>query len=591
MNMRTKVFFVGVISIVCLFALSTEIAQTEASGAPIIISAFPTNNATNAGLGAVSTLTFSEALDPASVNTTNIKLATTVGNSAVPFTTNYTPGTTLVTITPTGDLKPGISYTLSVTTGIKDTTATPLAAPYATTFTTGFIKWHAGAYILGNVDQNVVAADGFLTSESSTYATGFAMRASWVLLEGAGEGIYNWTPLDANLNVLKSKGKKVSLAVFPFQPVRITSGCNPSTQDCLDFFPHPSWVRPSQTYYALFKDDKNCRAYPVPWDPVVNEKWLNFLRALARHLAEANLLDTVSYVNGAGDAITLNWGIHNQILKTYSDPSCTVSTTWSALGYTSQKMIDVIKQNIDAFAHAFPDKIQWFSVGDIVMTPQLDPSKSYVAQESLNYGLARYPDRFGLWREDLSAKRLGKTPPPSESIWELMSKYRPKLGAQMIAPAGGTTMSVPGTAKDVALRTAIEIGSSNDTGSVDGTPDGYYVMPYQEIYQLDVADADPLMIQVFKDATTIFKWQSDATPPSIPSTPSASAITTSSVTLSWSASTDRWDKTNSYTDSLTNVVDYWVYLGTTQGGKEVENTNQLGNVTTYTARMQQTSGV
>ncbi|MDP3734820.1 MAG: hypothetical protein Q8R39_00100, partial [bacterium] len=51
-------------------------------------------------------------------------------------------------------------------------------------------------------------------------------------------------------------------------------------------------------------------------------------------------------------------------------------------------------------------------------------------------------------------------------------------------------------------------------------------------------------------------------------TPGPTPLTSSMQTFTWNA--------------VLNTVDYWVYLGTTQGGKEIVSTGQIGNVTTYT---------
>ena len=297
---------------ILFFLLNTYFAIVDAqqNNQLTVVTSSPANGADKVGLGVAPTINFSAPLDPATVNSSHIKLTATVSGAEFPTNVEYVENETFVKIVPTSDLKPGISYTFSVTAGVKDAAGNSLESLFTAEFETQFVQWHAGAYILGNVDQNLLDNESFFTSQSSQYAEGFAIRTSWILYEPS-EGIYNWTPLDNNLELLKSKDKKVSIAVYPFQPLR-------TSPTDFDFIPHPAWVQPDQTYFATFKTAP-CRAFPVPWDTVVNEKWFNFLKALGNHLYEErpDLLDTISYVNGAGDAVTLNWGIHEEILKIF----------------------------------------------------------------------------------------------------------------------------------------------------------------------------------------------------------------------------------------------------------------------------------
>ena len=85
----------------------------------------PINNALSA--------TFSEALNPLTVNTTTFTLKQ--GNTAVAGTVTYAGLT--ATFTPTSALAANLPYTATITTGVQDLSGNALAANYVWTFTTG----------------------------------------------------------------------------------------------------------------------------------------------------------------------------------------------------------------------------------------------------------------------------------------------------------------------------------------------------------------------------------------------------------------------------------------------------------------------
>jgi hypothetical protein len=85
-------------------------------------------------------VTFSEPLDPATVNTTTVSLTDTAGN-AVPVDVSYTPGSLTVTITPQSGLQHGQAYTVTLKGGdaaphITDETGIPLASDFTWSITT-----------------------------------------------------------------------------------------------------------------------------------------------------------------------------------------------------------------------------------------------------------------------------------------------------------------------------------------------------------------------------------------------------------------------------------------------------------------------
>ena len=118
------------------FISSFTTAPAPDNTAPTIVSRTPSNGATSQPINTNVTVTFSEPMDPASINTSTITLTPTSGGSAVAATVTYNAGTNTATLDPTVDLAYNTSYTITVTTGVEDVAGNNLAAQSTSTFTT-----------------------------------------------------------------------------------------------------------------------------------------------------------------------------------------------------------------------------------------------------------------------------------------------------------------------------------------------------------------------------------------------------------------------------------------------------------------------
>jgi uncharacterized protein (TIGR03437 family) len=100
---------------------------------PTVSSTVPASNATNVPLNNALAATFSEALNPLTVNTNTFTLKQ--GATVIPGTVTYAGVT--ATFTPTASLSASLPYTATITTGVQDLSGNALAANYVWTFTTG----------------------------------------------------------------------------------------------------------------------------------------------------------------------------------------------------------------------------------------------------------------------------------------------------------------------------------------------------------------------------------------------------------------------------------------------------------------------
>lgn len=100
--------------------------------APTVISTDPINNATNVPLNKIVTATFSEPMNPLTLNGATFTLKQ--GTNTIAGTVTYS-GTT-ASFTPSVNLIQGTTYTATITTGAKNLAGTPLANDYVWIFTT-----------------------------------------------------------------------------------------------------------------------------------------------------------------------------------------------------------------------------------------------------------------------------------------------------------------------------------------------------------------------------------------------------------------------------------------------------------------------
>jgi hypothetical protein len=174
-----------IIAMLLIVFLATCKKDDETGVRPTVTSTDPLNNVTGVTRNTAVAFTFSEAMDPSTINTSTFTLMQ--GTTAVPGTVSYS-GTT-ATFTPTNTLAAGTSYTATVTTGAKSLTGNSLAANVVWSFTTGGSTISLAVVNLGTSDNYVILAktainniptsavtgDMGLSPAAESYITGFAL--------------------------------------------------------------------------------------------------------------------------------------------------------------------------------------------------------------------------------------------------------------------------------------------------------------------------------------------------------------------------------------------------------------------------------
>jgi ketosteroid isomerase-like protein len=115
-------------------ALAADFAWTFTTAPPpTVISTTPANGATAVAVNSPVSATFSETMDPATINATTFILT---GPAATPVVGVVTYSGTTATFTPAAPLV-NTTFTATITTGAKDPTGAPLASNFVWTFTSG----------------------------------------------------------------------------------------------------------------------------------------------------------------------------------------------------------------------------------------------------------------------------------------------------------------------------------------------------------------------------------------------------------------------------------------------------------------------
>jgi hypothetical protein len=104
---------------------------------PTVSDASPATNATAVPINRKVAIHFSEMMDPATINAASISLKATVSGANVPGTVS--PVGTSATFTPASNLYGNTTYTVTITTGVKDLSGNPMAANFVFTFRTGVV--------------------------------------------------------------------------------------------------------------------------------------------------------------------------------------------------------------------------------------------------------------------------------------------------------------------------------------------------------------------------------------------------------------------------------------------------------------------
>ena len=137
--------------------------------APTVSSTIPADVATGIALNANITVTFSEAMDPATITSATFTLKQ--GATVVPGAVTYVGKT--ATFNPASNLATSTTYTATITTGVKDLAGNALAVTKTWSFTTGTTVAAGPAPVnLGTAGNFVILAKAGVSTTGTTAVVG-----------------------------------------------------------------------------------------------------------------------------------------------------------------------------------------------------------------------------------------------------------------------------------------------------------------------------------------------------------------------------------------------------------------------------------
>ena len=157
-------------------ALASNFVWTFTTGSnpcvpPTVISVTPPNGATSVCPSTVVTATFSQPMNPATINTTTFTL-TGPGTTPVAGTVTYVVSSYVATFTPTNPLALDTLYTATITTGAQDLAGDPLANDYVWTFTTSVTACQAPVPLGSACSFGILGATPVVSNGGPSNVTG-----------------------------------------------------------------------------------------------------------------------------------------------------------------------------------------------------------------------------------------------------------------------------------------------------------------------------------------------------------------------------------------------------------------------------------
>jgi hypothetical protein len=136
---------------------------------PTVISTVPVNGAVGVPTNQAITATFSEAMNPATIDAATFTV-TGPGATAVTGVVTYVAAGSVATFTPAANLIANTVYTATITTGAMDLAGTALAKNYVWTFTTGTIANLTSPTVISTIPLNGAAGVPLNQIVSATFS-------------------------------------------------------------------------------------------------------------------------------------------------------------------------------------------------------------------------------------------------------------------------------------------------------------------------------------------------------------------------------------------------------------------------------------
>lgn len=264
-------------------------------------------------------------------------------------------------------------------------------------------KGHSGVYYLGSANLPLPQSVYNLTN-----INGVAVRIRWENLE-ISPGIFDWTFLDGEIQKARNGNKKISISILA-APAWLKTSLGAETYQYLD----------ENKFHATYGDTLS--GY-ITWDPIYVARLKSLIMALSEKYESEEVISYFNLVSG-------------QMSRNLPDTIVDVMGKHpfhEAYDYVPDTLVKKMKEVLDVYMTAFPATPLWSTIDYQTFEPlATGHAKNYVAHQYATYGIATYPDRFGVWREDLSGCNPKISTLQPSSHWYIMKENPCRSGAQML---------------------------------------------------------------------------------------------------------------------------------------------------------------
>jgi len=307
-----------------------------------------------------------------------------------------------------------------------------------------------GIYYLGSADIPISN-----TAYTNPNLAGVVVRFKWETLETA-PGVFNWNYIDNEITKARTNHKKVSLQPLGY-PAWVVSSLGAASYSYID----------RNSFHTTYLDTLQD---VITW----NDIYLNRVNNLINKLADKYAADTtITYVNAIASHISR--GLPDSVVTATGNKAF-----YTLYNYNADTLIAKMKTLLDLYMLRFANTPIWNSIDYVSFETKASGRPiNYLASQYAAYGMGNYPNRFGCWREDLSACN----PQPSISTtnqWFILQNNPTRTGAQMLwsVQDGPSRMNKCGILPNTK---AVVLDSSINNGLRLG-------MRYFEVYGADVDD-------------------------------------------------------------------------------------------------------
>lgn len=254
-----------------------------------------------------------------------------------------------------------------------------------------------GLYVIGGTRDErtwtrLVTAEGI---------KGVALSATWADLEPR-SGEYDWSDLDARIDIVAKAGKKVGLRVLPgITTPEWVFGAGAARFEFVDRNPNHS-----ERFYKRGHRQQTFGqklAIPVPWDERFLTAWERFVTALGEHYKSAPL--AMIHVTGPTRHSA-------EMVLPHEDEDI---RQWQAAGYTPDKLVGAWKRCVDVFARAFPNTALVLNLSPTIQ-------KDGVVKQVVDYAFERHGRRLFLQNNILLADNRSMR----REDWDILKSFASK---------------------------------------------------------------------------------------------------------------------------------------------------------------------